>query len=57
MTRLSEPLRTARTLRRLAVAEARAHRGRTVAAIVTVALGAGVLTTTLVFADTMRTAV
>jgi putative ABC transport system permease protein len=46
-----------RTLRRLAAAESRAHRGRTVAAIVTVALGAGVLTTTLVFADTMRTAV
>ncbi|MCW2749698.1 MAG: efflux transporter permease, partial [Aeromicrobium sp.] len=57
MSGLPELLRTARTLRRLAAAEARAHRGRTIAAIVTVALGAGVLTTTLVFADTMHTAV
>lgn len=44
------------TIGRLALAEARAYRARTIAAVLAVALGAGVLATALVLADTMRTA-
>lgn len=43
------------TLVRLAVAEARAHSARTIAAVLAVGLGAGTLTVTLVLAASLRT--
>lgn len=57
MTATRRIWRTTRAVRRLAGAEMRAHRGRTLSAIVVVALGAGILTMSLVLAATMRTAV
>lgn len=45
------------TLVRVALAEARAHRARTVAAVLAVALGGGVLAMTLVLSDSLRTGV
>ncbi|MFT4187858.1 MAG: ABC transporter permease [Aeromicrobium sp.] len=49
--------RTAGALRRLAVAEARRRPGRVVVTVLTVALGAGALTTALVLGDSVETAV
>lgn len=51
------PWRSAGALRRLAVAEARRRPGRVVVTLLTVALGAGALTTALTLGDSVQTAI